>query len=78
MPKKCFFEIEPKKAKFAAQSVEYLGHIPSVQGIQASPDKTDIVKNFPRPRNRKEVKSVLGLCNFYRRYIEGYSGIEIL
>ena len=68
-------KLNPKKSQFAAQTVEYLGHILSDQGIQASPDKTDIVKNFPRPRNRKEVKSFLGLCNFYRRYIKGYSDI---
>ena len=68
-------KLNPKKCQFAAQKVEYLGHILSDKGIQASSDKTDIVKNFPRPRNRKEVRSFLGLCNFYRRYVEGYADI---
>ena len=68
-------KLNPKKCQFAAQRVEYLGHIMSDKGIQANPDKTDIVKNFPRPRNRKEVKSFLGLCNFYRRYVKGYADI---
>ena len=53
-------KLNPKKCQFAAHQVEYLGHILSARGIQASTEKTDIVRNFPRPRNRKEVKSFLG------------------
>ena len=64
-------KLNPKKCQ-----VEYLGHILSENGIEANSDKTDIVRNFPRLRTRKqEIKSFLGLTNFYRGYVKDYSKI---
>jgi hypothetical protein len=51
----------------ARPEVEYLGYIVSRDGIQASPAKTQAVRDFPVPRNEREVRSFLGLASFYRR-----------
>lgn len=68
-------KLKPSKCKFALQKVNYLGHIISKDGIEVNPEKIAVVKSFPIPKNQKQVRSFLGLCNYYRRFILGYSKI---
>jgi hypothetical protein len=63
------------KCEFFKESVEYLGHVISSKGISMDPKKVEAVKQWPIPTNIKEMQSFLGLCNYYRRFIEGYSKI---
>ncbi|GFV48774.1 retrovirus-related Pol polyprotein from transposon opus [Trichonephila clavipes] len=37
------------------------------------PEKTAVINNLPVPKTKKELRSVLGLCNYYREYIPKYS-----
>ena len=60
---------------FALPQVEYLGYIVSRDGIRASPAKTRTVRNFPVPRNAKEVRSFLGLASFYRLLVPNFAQI---
>ena len=50
-------------------------HVVSDKGICPDPAKTDVVANYPIPKNAKEVKQFMGLCNYYRRFVKGYSEI---
>jgi hypothetical protein len=68
-------QLQRAKCKFAQPQVEYLGYIASKDGIRASPDKTKAVKNFPVPKNVKEVRSYLGLASFYRRLVPKFAQI---
>ena len=68
-------KLQPGKCVFAQPQVEYLGYIVSREGIRASPDKTQAVRNFPVPRNVKEVRSFLGLASFYRRLVPNIAQI---
>jgi hypothetical protein len=63
------------KCAFFKESVEYLGHIISAQGIATDPKKVETVQNWPPPTNLKDVQSFLGLCNYYHRFIQDYSKI---
>src|SRR3954471_13318832 len=63
------------KCEFFKESVKYLGHVISSKGISTDPKKVEVVKQWPTPTNIKEMQSFLGLCNYYRRFIEGYSKI---
>ena len=49
--------------------VEYLGLIIDGQGLHASPEKVKAVLNAPRPRNVQELRSFLGMMNYYRKFI---------
>jgi hypothetical protein len=53
-----------------------LGHEFTKDGVSPDARKFDIVRKFPVPRNQKQIKSFLGLTNFYRKFISGYSLIS--
>ena len=72
---KAGLKLKPSKCKFAAAQVKYLGHILSQDGVRPNPEKTTIIDNFPAPRNVKQVRSFIGLTNYYKRFIKDYSKI---
>ena len=69
-------KINPLKCEFFQQHVPFLGHIVSRDGIQADPAKTSAVRQYPVPKSVTEVKSFLGLCSYYRRYIRDFAAID--
>jgi hypothetical protein len=62
-----------KKSCIHVQAVEFLGYNISPEGISMSSVKVESVKNWPTPRNLKDVQAFMGFANFYRRFIEGFS-----
>ena len=66
-------KLKPRKCHFLQREVKYLGHVVSSSGIQADPAKLEAVTTYPVPRDVKELRTFLGLSNYYRRYIKGYS-----
>ncbi|CAC5401135.1 Retrovirus-related Pol polyprotein from transposon 297,Retrovirus-related Pol polyprotein from transposon 17.6 [Mytilus coruscus] len=53
--------------------VTFLGHVVSESGFAADPDKIKCLKEWPVPQNVTELRSFLGLCGYYRRYIIHFS-----
>lgn len=68
-------KLKPSKCNFAQKSVNFLGFVVSSEGISPDPDKLDAVRSFPAPKCVKDVRSFLGLCNYYRRFVEGFAKI---
>lgn len=64
-------KLEPDKCKFLRPEVIYLGYIIDKDGVRPEPNKTIAVKNFPVLKSVKNIKKILGLAGYYRRFIEG-------
>jgi len=67
--------IELDKCVFDATRTPFLGFIVSGEGLEMDPEKARAIVDWPRPTSRKEVQQLLGLWNFYRRFIHNFSGI---
>ncbi|GFW94519.1 retrovirus-related Pol polyprotein from transposon 17.6 [Trichonephila clavipes] len=61
------FSVNLGKCEFARQKVKYLGHV--IGSNRHSPDKERIkaMQNLQAPTTKKQLRSALGLCNFYRQ-----------
>ncbi|KAH0709456.1 hypothetical protein KY284_010883 [Solanum tuberosum] len=55
------------KCKFLLQSVAFLGHIVSSEGIRVDSQKIEAVKQWPRPTSATDIRCFLGLAGYYRR-----------
>jgi RNase H-like domain found in reverse transcriptase/Reverse transcriptase (RNA-dependent DNA polymerase)/Integrase zinc binding domain len=65
------------KCEFMQREVEFLGHRIGADGLRVAPDKISGVRDWQTPTSVTEVRSFLGLANFYRRFVEGYARIAM-
>ena len=63
------------KCEFFKPELKFLGHIVSAAGMRPDPKKVQAVTDWPTPESVYEVRSFLGLANYFRKYIQGYSSI---
>ncbi|GFW34934.1 retrovirus-related Pol polyprotein from transposon 297 [Trichonephila clavipes] len=68
-------KLNPSKCKFFHKEVNYLGYIIFAEGVRTDPEKVSAVKNWKRPENLRELRSFLGLCTYYRKFVKGFSNI---
>ena len=52
-----------------------MSYIIGNEGIQLDPKKVEVVENWPVPKTVKAVRSFLGFCNYYRRFVKDFAGI---
>jgi hypothetical protein len=61
---------------FAHQSLEYLGHVITINDITTNPAKIKAINKWPVPTNVKELRGFLGLADYYRQFIRNYGVIS--
>ena len=61
--------INPSKCHFGQNSLEFLGHHISADGISPLPEKVQAILDFAAPTSIKKLREFLGLVNFYRRFL---------
>ena len=67
--------LKPEKCVFHQSQVEYLGVIIGNKQSRMDPAKTLAIRDWDVPKKKRELQRFLGFCNFYRRFIQGYSHI---
>jgi hypothetical protein len=65
----------PSKCHFFRSQLHFLGHVVSANGLAPDPAKVETIVNWPSPRSLFEVRSFLGLTNYFRRFIQHYAHI---
>jgi len=65
--------LNPTKSKFGMAEVIYLGHKLSRHGVSACEDKLEVIRSFPTPKNAQQLRSYLGIANYYRTFVEKFS-----
>ena len=65
-------KLKPTKCLFFLDRVTFLGHVITKERILPDPDNLAKIANWPVPRNVREVRGIIGLGNYYRRFVKDY------
>ena len=68
-------KLKPSKCTLLQKKVLFLGHVVSGEGITTDPEKIRLIEDWPVPVNLKQLRSFLGLCGYYRKFVKDYSYI---
>ena len=63
------------KCEIWLDSVKFLGHTISSDGISVDPTKVQEVMDWESPTSVHQIRSFLGLAGYYRRFIPDFSRI---
>jgi hypothetical protein len=69
------FRLKAEKCYFAVKELQFLGHVVGKDGVKPDPEKVDKMINYPEPKNIRELRGVLGLFSYYRRFIKYFAQI---
>ena len=67
--------VKPEKCEFHTESIKYLGYQLSPSGLTMSLEKVKSIQDWPEPQKIKDMQSFFSFANFYRQFIDNYSGI---
>ena len=70
-----FINIE--KCQFTMNSVNFLGHNISEKGILLSAHNLQKNLDFSLPKDTDHLRSFLGMCNFYKKFVPDYSNLVV-
>ncbi|ROT64689.1 hypothetical protein C7M84_017372 [Penaeus vannamei] len=68
-------KLSPKKCLFFQSEVPFLGNIVGRDGVKTDPQKVTAVQDWPVPTCVADVKSFVGLCTYYRRFVKQFAQI---
>ncbi|KAA8496806.1 Transposon Ty3-I Gag-Pol polyprotein [Porphyridium purpureum] len=72
---KAGYRLKRKKCSFFVSEVEYLGNIVGNGCVKMDPRKVEALRDWPVPKTVTELRSFLGMTNWFRRFVKGYSTV---
>lgn len=69
--------INVTKSKFVLKSTRYLGYVIGNGTIRVDSEKVRCIKEYPVPKNIRQIRRFLGMTGYYRRFISNYSSIAV-
>ena len=73
--RKAQLHLKASKCFFGKTEIQLLGYIISPQGIRSDPEKVSAIVGMPAPATLKQVRSFVGMVNYYSKTIPGYARI---
>ena len=67
--------LNTRKCELFKKQLKFLGYILNEQGVAVCPDKVAAIAEMAPPRNVKGVRSLVGMCNFFRRFVKDFGKI---
>jgi hypothetical protein len=61
------------KCEFEQKELKYLGHIVGSEGVKVNPDKTQVISDWPTLSSVADIRSFLGLANYFRKFVQGFA-----
>lgn len=68
--KKFNVKVNLSKCKFFVDKIKYLGHEISAEGVKPNAEKVKAIVKAPEPTNVTQLKSFIGLVNFYSKFVK--------
>lgn len=63
------------KCEFFRKEISYCGHVIDKDGLHKSQDKIEAVLKAPQPENVSQLRSYLGLVNYYHKFLPNLSTV---
>jgi hypothetical protein len=67
------FMVNATKCQFCKPEIKFLGHIISDDGVKADHERIEAILRYPVPKNRRQLRKFLGICNFHQQFIPNYA-----
>jgi hypothetical protein len=61
------FTINASKCNFCRTELSFL------RGVTPCPKRIEAILSYPLPKNQKQLRQFLGVCNYHHRFITGYA-----
>ena len=65
----CGFRVRMEKCSFAKKEIKFLGNLISKEGRRPDPEKIHAIVEMPPPKDKKQLKSFLGMISFYSSFV---------
>jgi hypothetical protein len=65
------------KCHFFKEAVDYLGHVIRPGKLAVAEKNAAALRNSPISKTQTELRSFLGLCNVYRRFVPRFAAVAV-
>lgn len=69
--------VKAEKVKFCFEEIKFLGHLISKDQLKIDPDRTVVMQECPRPKDKKGVSRFIGMASYFSKFIPNYAELAV-